>query len=251
MRLNLYEILQKVLNESVGSNEVSDAILNHNYVDITYSDEDDNAPGRRLIQPYAYGITCAGNEAVRAFQVAGDSLRGEPKWKLFLLKRITSWNARKQTFNMPPKEQRYDAPEFNRNGDRTLCKTLLVAKFDDTSDTLDLTRLQNKALKNAPKISTNNTKGPIPNASQQWKKNVFTSQPNSEKYSKYAKNIRDTENEFNRFDNDIWAKAEAEKEQQQQKNDIMLQNSAKKPEQTQEGPIAQPKNNEKDKKIKK
>jgi len=45
MTLNLYEILQKVLNESVGSNEVSDAINNHNYVDITYVDEDSNAPG--------------------------------------------------------------------------------------------------------------------------------------------------------------------------------------------------------------
>ena len=31
----------------------------------------------------------------------------------------------------------------------------------------------------------------------------------------------------------------------------MLQNSAKKPEQTQEGPIAQPKNNDNDKKFKK
>ena len=41
--LNLYEILQKVLNESVVSNEVSDAIINHNYVDITYSDEENQA----------------------------------------------------------------------------------------------------------------------------------------------------------------------------------------------------------------
>ena len=246
MSLNLYEILQKVLNESVGSSDVCDAIINHNYVDITYSDENASAPFHRLIQPYAYGITCAGNEALRAFQVEGDSLRGEPRWKLFLLKRMTSWHPRKQTFNQPPKEQGYDAPDFNRNGDNTLCKVLLVAKFDETGDTLDVVRKRTQGLNNAPKISVNNTKGPIPNASQQWKKNVFTSQPNSKKYAQYAKNIKDTENEFNRFDNDLWDKAEKEAQQQQQK-DEMLQNSAKQPEPQQQGPIAPNKNKEKDK----
>jgi len=250
MTLNLYEILQKVLNESVGSNDVKDAIINHNYVDITYEDEDVNAPGHRLIQPYAYGITCAGNEAVRAFQVNGDTLRGEPRWKLFLLKRMTSWHPRKQTFTIPPKEQGYDAPDFNRNGDRTLCKVLLVANFDETGDTLDTMRKKTQGLKSAPKMSVNATKGPIPNASQQWKKNVFTSQPNSQKYAQYAKNIRDTEDEINRFDNDIWAKAEEEARKQQEK-DIMLQNDAKKPQQTQQGPIAPDKNNDKDKKLNK
>lgn len=248
MKLNLYEILQKILNESVGSNEVYDAILNHNYVDITYEDEEVHAPGHRLIQPYAYGITCAGNEAVRAFQVNGDTLRGEPRWKLFLLKRITSWNARKQTFTIPPKEQGYDAPEFNRNGDKTLCQVLLVADFNETGDTLDTLKKKTQGLKNAPKMSINATKGPIPNASQQWKKNVFTSQPNSQKYAQYAKNIKDTEKEIDRFDNDLWDKAEAEAEKQKQ-NDLMLQNSAKRPQQTQQGPIAPDKNKKDDKKF--
>ena len=120
MALNLCEILHKVLNESVGSNEVTDAIGNHRYVEITYVDEKSNAPGKRLIQPYAYGITSAGNEALRAFQVEGDTLRGEPKWKLFLLDRVTSWRPRKQTFNMPPREQGYNvAPEYNSEGDGT------------------------------------------------------------------------------------------------------------------------------------
>ena len=253
MALNLFEILQKVLNESVGSNEVKDAILNHRYVDITYEDEDINAPGHRLIQPYAYGITCAGNEAVRAFQVNGDTLRGEPKWKLFLLKRITSWRARKQVFTIPPKEQGYDAPDFNRNGDRTLCKVLLVANFDETGDTLDTLRKRREGLKSAPKMSVNATKGPIPNASQQWKKNVFKSQPNSKKYAQYAKNIEDTENDFNRVSDEAWAQAEADMKkwkdaQEKQNNDAMIQSSAMKPQQTQQGPIARPKNNDKDKK---
>ena len=97
------------------------------------------------------------------------------------------------------------------------------------------------------KLHQKNTSGPIPNASQQWKKNVFTSQPNSQKYAQYAKNIKDTEKEVNRFDNDVWAKAEAEKNQQQ---DSMLQNTTMKPKQTQQGPIAQDKNNDDVKNLK-
>ena len=246
--LNLFEILQKVLNESVGSKDVADVITNHNYVDITYSDEDNNAPGRRLIQPYAYGVTRAGNECLRAFQVEGDTLRGEPKWKLFLLNRITSWNPRKQTFTVPPPMQGYNAPDYNSEGDGTMDRVLLQAKFDGTTDTLGAERAKTQFIKGAPKIASKNTQGPIPNASQQWKRNVFTSQPNSQRYAQYAKNIKDTENEFNRFDDNIWAKAEAEKKQQE---DSMLQNTAMKPKQTQQGPIAPDKNNDNDKILKK
>ena len=84
----------------------------------------------------------------------------------------------------------------------------------------------------------------IPNASQQWKRNVFTSQPNSKKYAQWAKNIEDTDTQFNRFDDDVWSKAEAEKEQQ---DNEMLQKNVKKPQQSQQGPI-NVKNNLKDKK---
>jgi hypothetical protein len=107
------------------------------------------------------------------------------------------------------------------------------------------TKAKKEFVKGAPKIASKNTQGPIPNASQQWKRNVFTSQPNSKKYAQWAKNIDNTDTQFNRFDDDIWAKAEAEKQQQ---NDAMLQNSAMKPQQTQQGPIAPEKNNDKDKK---
>jgi hypothetical protein len=244
MLLNLYEILQKVLNESVGSNEVSDVIKGHNYVDITYTDEDSNAPGRRLIQPYAYGLSMAGNEILRAFQIEGDTLRGEPKWKTFRLDRITSWNPRKQTFNIPPPMQGYNSPDYNSNGDGSMTKIFIQAKFDGIDDSLGAERAKAQFLQNAPKLSMKNTQGPIPNASQQRKRNVFTSQPNSKKYAQWAKNIDSTDTKFNRFDDDIWAKAEAEREQQQ---NTMLQNSVKKPQQSQQGPIDAKNNTKNDK----
>ena len=244
MSLNLYEILQKVLNESVGSNEVSDVIKGHNYVDITYTDEDSNAPGRRLIQPYAYGLSMAGNEILRAFQIEGDTLRGEPKWKTFRLDRITSWNPRKQTFNIPPPMQGYNSPDYNSNGDGSMTKIFIQAKFDGIDDSLGAERAKAQFLQSAPKLSMKNTQGPIPNASQQRKRNVFTSQPNSKKYAQWAKNIDSTDTQFNRFDDNIWAKAEAEREQQQ---NTMLQNSAKKPQQSQQGPIDVKNNTKNDK----
>ena len=233
--LNLSEILHKVLNEAVGSNSVTDAINNHNYVEINYVDEDSNAPGKRLIQPYAYGLSMAGNEVLRAFQMKGDTLRGEPGWKTFRLDRIVSWKPRKQTFNMPPPMQGYETYDYNSNGDGSMSTVDVQAQFGyNPEDTLSFVRAQRDFIKNAPKIDSKNTQGPIPIATQQRKKNVFTSQPNSKKYSQFAKNIEDTENEFNRFDDDIWAKAEAEKQQQ---DNSKMQQSVKKPSQMQQGPI--------------
>ena len=76
-------------------------------------------------------------------------------------------------------------------------------------------------------------------ANQQRKNNVFTSQPNSKRYAEYAKNVQDAQNDkFNRFDDDIWAKAEAEKEQQDLQK---MQNNAPKPNKMDKGPVDQDK----------
>lgn len=242
--LNLYEILQKVLNESVSEKDVIDSINNHNYVDVTYDDGKYHITGKRLIQPYAYGLSKAGNPCLRAFQIEGDTLRGEPKWKTFLISNFTSWRPRRQTFNIPPPMQGYEeAPDYNRLGDRSMSTVFLQATFDNFDDTLSAAKAKTQFVKGAPKLSKKNTQGPMPNASQQRKRNVFTSQPNSQRYAQYARNINTTEPDFNRFDNDIWAKAEAEKQQQ---DNMKLQNSAKQPVQNQQGPLNAPKNKKED-----
>lgn len=232
MSLNLYDILQRVLNEAVGSNSVRDAITQHRYVQITYSDEHDSAPGKRLIQPYAYGMSTSNNELLRAFQVSGDSLRGKPAWKTFRLDRITSWKPRRQTFSSPPPMQGYNAPDYNSEGDETMANVILQASFGSKDDTLSNERQKTKSIVDAPKISVKNSSGPIP-VHQQWKKNVYTSQPNSEKYATIARNIDNTENDFDRFNDDIWAAAEAERKQQ----DMAKEKSVKLPKQNQQGPV--------------
>ena len=50
----------------------------------------------------------------------------------------------------------------------------------------------------------------------------------------YQRNIDTTQNDFNRFDDDIWAKAEAEKNQQDMQR---MQNDAPKPQQRVSGPL--------------
>lgn len=115
--LNLYEILQKVLNESVSQNSVDDAINNKYRVLINYDDEQNHAVGVRLIEPYALGYTKAGNLALRAYQYNGDTVRGIPKWKLFRLDRLISWKPTNQKFNVEPMKNGWNAQPYNPIGD--------------------------------------------------------------------------------------------------------------------------------------
>lgn len=247
-KINLLEIYQQVLLESVPSQPILDAIHNRNYVEINYIDNDSNAPGLRLIQPYAYGLSKANNPVLRAFQVSGDSLR-KRFWKTFRLDRIVSWKPRKQTFNVPPPMQGFDVPDYNQNGDESMSIVYDQVRFDniDTNDTLTMARQQTQSIANAPKLVGRNTPGPIPYANQQRKNSVFTSQPNSKRYAEYAKNVQDAQNDkFDRFNDDIWAKAEAEREQQ---NAQKMQDNAPKPKEMEQGPIDKDKLIDKQKNI--
>lgn len=200
-----------------------DAINNRNYVQLNYVDKDGSAVGNRLVQPYAYGRSRAGNPVVRVFQVSGDSLR-KKEWKTLRLDRIITWKPRKQTFSVPPNMAGYNnAPAYNENGDDGMSVVFAQVRFDlDKATPLERERMKMAGLSNAPKVPNAQKMGPIPYASQQWKKNVYTSQPNSKKYDMYRKNIEDTENEFNRFDDDVWAKAEAEAEQNRRESEDKL-----------------------------
>lgn len=226
MRINLSDILHRVLTENVSANDIVSVINNKNYVDLNYVDEDGSAVGNRLVQPYVYGRNDAGHPVIRVFQVAGDSLR-KREWKTLRTDRIISWKPRKQTFSVP-------SMGYNDNGDGLMSVIIAQADFGPGYDTLANVRNQTRNIANAPKIANKNKIGPIPYANQQRKKNVFTSQPNSEKYQMYQRNIRDTENEIDRFNDDMWAKAEAERDKQ---NNEKLQNTAPTPPKRNDGPV--------------
>ena len=91
------------------------------------------------------------------------------------------------------------------------------AKFDDTTDPLVAARNARMQAASAPKVSTKNIQGPI-TANQQWKKNVFTSQPNSKKYQDIAREV-----EKSSYDDNKWA--DYEKALQQANMDTQGQES--------------------------
>lgn len=189
MKQKLYETLKRVLNENVDYADVLRAIRDKKYVEMYYDDGkpgvEGNPKGRRIIMPLAIGLTKAGNPVVRAYQVnGGNSRTGSPDYVYCRLDRVVSWREMNKTFNAPPDGR------YNYNGDRTMGRFDGNADFQlPTQGDMDVARMKDIAA--GPKVSTRNTQGPV-GAAQQWKKNVYTSQPNSKKYDMIRKNIENT-----------------------------------------------------------
>ncbi len=55
--------------------------------------------GERIVEPHCYGITTAGNEGLRAFQIDGYSSSGSMGWKMFDLNKADSIEVLDETFN--------------------------------------------------------------------------------------------------------------------------------------------------------
>lgn len=227
MKLNLYDILKHVLNESVSQEQVMNSIqgftprvgknkgiTRHKYVKITYDDTINNPHPEdlpepingtnpkevRIIQPYTLGIDKKnGQLSVRAFQLGAPSRRDhKPYWRMFRLDRIVGWDEMKKTFTVP-------APGYNPN-DKGMSNIIATAEFAEMDDT-KLIRQKTQDILNSPKVRNKysqdymqnqekNQPGAIPFANQQKKVNVMTSQPNSQRYKQMANNVT------NRFSSD-------------------------------------------------
>ena len=129
------ELLERIYNsllltESVGVDEVNDALDNHKRVIINYRTKgEDKNTGARVIEVYAYGLTKAGNPCIRAFQPYGDTTSRVPSWKFFRLDRIIEWKPTEQTFDRPADFYYKNLGNFNPNGDETMSVVYKVAKF--------------------------------------------------------------------------------------------------------------------------
>ena len=194
MRINLYEILQQVLNEGIASEiDVNHAIDDKCRVIINYNDEGNEdgsgrAEGERYIEPYVYGLTLKGNPCIRAYQYRGSSFRGAPQWKLFLVSRITNWVETDDHFVITPRENGWDAAEYNRNGDKSMSQIFNMVKLEDfnpdnlysPNDTLYTNRkkaAQTKASKPMNIYDVSKSKdGAIPNSTTS---SVMSNKPNN------------------------------------------------------------------------
>lgn len=57
--------------------EICNSIRSQNLIEFSYDG------GNRIVEPHCYGITTAGNEGLRAYQVEGFSSSGKMGWKMF------------------------------------------------------------------------------------------------------------------------------------------------------------------------
>lgn len=118
MGLSLYNIYKDLILEAVSPDEVSRAIEEKRRVNIFYDPPDSDAKGKRTIDPYVYGLTLAGNPAIRAFQSFGDTATERPLWKLFLLDRITRWEPTDYIIRKPISDIDPTIPAYNEEDDK-------------------------------------------------------------------------------------------------------------------------------------
>lgn len=231
MRLNLFDILQNVLNEAVSSEDVNDAINNKFQVIINYRDDKSRAIEKRLIEPYVYGLSKAGNEVFRAYQYEGDTFRGKPKWKLFRLDRVESWNPTNQHFNQQPNERGWNAAHYNEN-DGSMSTVLNKVKFDDDiddgifrtdfekqmlkrkqimqqSDAVTINQLQNNIQKTTQPIKPTN----VPQDSKEKEQQVI--KPNT---SQSSNGPTQTDALFKQLSDDQWMRDSMSPEEKRNKN---------------------------------
>ena len=55
----------------------------------------------RIVEPHCYGITLAGNEGLRAFQIGGHSSSGKMGWKMYDLSKVANIETLEDTFPTP------------------------------------------------------------------------------------------------------------------------------------------------------
>lgn len=127
--MNLYNIYKDIILENTARSSIMDAIDKHYRVTIYYAGDEETAPGKRTIEVYAYGMSKAGNQVIRAYQLFGDTKTVIPQWKLFRVDRITRWEPTNFKFYKPISDRDPSIPKFNQNGDNSMIGGVYNAKF--------------------------------------------------------------------------------------------------------------------------
>ena len=107
------------VQKTVNSNDIGNLLKNRVTTMVQYNDEEPNpATGYRQIAIVAWGVTTAGNECIRCYQLYGDSRSGEHRdYKLMLTKRIQSL---KPMWNTEPWSRDILDDRYNWGGDDSM-----------------------------------------------------------------------------------------------------------------------------------
>jgi len=126
--MRLYNTIKQIILEK-SFDQIANSVRNKNLVTIYYDGEDNGGKGLRVIEPFCFGVSKAGNAVIRAWEREGASFtaqKGEqplPGWRLFRVDRIGSYNVDpRQTFDSA-------RPLYNPN-DKGMKSIRLCAKFE-------------------------------------------------------------------------------------------------------------------------
>lgn len=117
------------IQKTVNSNDIGSILHNRITCMVQYNDEQPNpATGYRQIAVVAWGVTTAGNECIRCYELFGDSRSGEvPDYKLMLTKRIRTL---KPMWNTQPWGKEILDSRYNWGGDDSM-----VTVFEHITET--------------------------------------------------------------------------------------------------------------------
>jgi len=127
--MKLYNTLKNLIVEVAAIDNIVDSIRNRKRVVIYYDGDEPGGRGLRVIEPVCYGYSKADNPVLRAWDYEGAShtaYLGEkplPGWRLFRVDRITYYQPSAEVFNEP-------RPNYNPNGDKSMSRVMINAKFD-------------------------------------------------------------------------------------------------------------------------
>jgi predicted DNA-binding transcriptional regulator YafY len=134
--MKLFNIIKGLILEVASIDSVIDAIKNKDKVIIYYDGDEPGGKGLREIEPVCFGYSKADNPVLRAWDKEGAShtaYKGEqplPGWRLFRIDKITSFKRTGEKFN----EMK---PGYNPDGDKTMSRVVINAKFDTQTPQLD------------------------------------------------------------------------------------------------------------------
>ena len=65
----------------------------------------------RIVEPFSYGLTAAGHEVLRGYQIGGESGSGQPLgWRLFTVRKVEDLSLTADHWESNPPDYRFDDP---------------------------------------------------------------------------------------------------------------------------------------------
>ena len=128
--MKLINTLKGLINEAASIDDVQNSIRNKIIMVIYYDGDDNGGKGYRTIEPVCLGYSKRGNLVLRAWEREGASWSEKnkgnilPGWRLFRLDKIFTYKPTMDNFM----DMR---PNYNPNGDRSMDRVLINAKFDN------------------------------------------------------------------------------------------------------------------------